>query len=154
MRADPHLKDQVRLLSVSFDPGYDTPAVLAAYASHFRAPGFDWRFLTAGSDAALAATLDGYGQWIIRDYDADGNYLGTVSHLLRVFLIDRQRHIRNIHSTTFLHADTVANDIRTLLLEQPSCTAPQCTIGPGRYGPGSAKLVARCSISARTRAVR
>ncbi len=62
--------------------------------------------------------LAAYNQWVIRDYDADGNYLGTMSHLLRVYLIDRDMRIRNIYSTSFLHADTVANDIRTLLAEE------------------------------------
>ncbi|MEQ8860440.1 MAG: SCO family protein [Pseudomonadales bacterium] len=113
--ADPALTDQVRLLSFSFDPDYDTPAVLARYAEHFRAPDFDWRFLTTRSAEALAPTLDAYGQWVVRDVDEHGTYLGTVSHLLRVYLIDRERRIRNIYSTSFLHADTVANDIRTLL---------------------------------------
>lgn len=113
--ADPALEDRVRLLSFSFDPTHDTPEVLADYAGHFRAPDFDWRFLTTASEAALAPTLDSYGQWIIRDYGPDGADLGTVSHLLRVYLIDTDRRIRNIYSTSFLHADTVANDIRTLL---------------------------------------
>jgi cytochrome c peroxidase len=40
-----------------------------------------------------------------------------MSHILRVFLIDESRRIRNIYSTSFLHADTVANDVRSLLIE-------------------------------------
>ena len=98
-------------------PEHDTPAVLDAYAAHFRQPGFDWQFLTTVSEEMLIPTLDAYGQWIIRDYDENGDYLGTISHLLRVYLIDQRRRVRNIYSTSFLHADTVANDIRTLLLE-------------------------------------
>lgn len=109
------LKDHVRLLSLSFDPDYDTPEVLDAYASRFRAADFDWHFLTTRADAELAPILDDYDQWIIRDYDSNGEYLGTISHLLRVYLIDRDKRIRNIYSTSFLHSDTVANDIRTLL---------------------------------------
>jgi len=34
-----------------------------------------------------------------------------------VYLIDQDRQIRNIYSTSFLHADTVVNDLRTLLAE-------------------------------------
>jgi cytochrome c peroxidase len=117
VRATPALEGQVRLVSFSFDPAHDTPPVLDEYAGHFRAPGFDWRFLTTGGDAELMPILDGYGQWIVRDYGADGSYLGTVSHLLRVYLIDRDKRIRNIYSTSFLHADTVVNDLRTVLAE-------------------------------------
>lgn len=114
---DPQLSGQVRLLSLSFDPAYDSPKVLNQYRKSFRRQGFDWRFLTTGSDPSLAPILEAYNQWIVRDYDDDGNYLGTISHLLRVFLIDRDRRIRNIYSVSFLHADSVANDLRTLLME-------------------------------------
>jgi len=115
VRAAPDLTSAVRLISFSFDPEHDTPAVLDKYAGYFRAADFDWRFLTTLSQAELAPIIDAYGQWIVRDYDASGEYLGTVSHLLRVYLIDRDKRIRNIYSTAFLHADTVVNDLRTLL---------------------------------------
>ena len=111
------LLDRVRLVSFSFDPGHDTPAVLADYSGYFRKPGFDWRFLTCGSEDELEPILDRFGQWVIRDYDDEGNYLGAMSHVLRVYLIDRAKRIRNIYSVSFLHADTLLNDIRTLELE-------------------------------------
>ena len=108
----PSLQSQVRLLSLSFDPERDTPSVLARYGGHFKTPDFDWRFLTTRSQAELTPLLDAYGQWVIRDPDE-----GALSHLLRVFLIDRERRIRNIYSVSFLHADTLLNDVRTLLME-------------------------------------
>ena len=37
------------------------------------------------------------------------------SHLLRVYLIDTDKQIRNIYNVDFLHADTVINDVKTLL---------------------------------------
>jgi len=40
-----------------------------------------------------------------------------MSHILRVFLIDEQKKIRNIYSTSFLHTDTIVNDVRTLLMD-------------------------------------
>jgi cytochrome c peroxidase len=116
--ADATLNDRVRLISFSFDPEHDTPEVLEAYSAHFKAEGFDWQFLTTTSTAQLDPILDAYGQWVVRDYDEQGNYLGSMSHILRVFLIDEQKRIRNIYSTSFLHADTVANDIRTLLMQR------------------------------------
>ncbi|HSG91062.1 MAG TPA: SCO family protein [Pseudomonadales bacterium] len=111
------LQGRVRLVSVSFDPGHDTPAVMDRYAAAFSPPGADWHFLTAASDAAVAPVLRDYDQWVVRDRDADGNDLGTMSHLLRVYLIDAQQRIRNVYSVSFLHADTLAADLRTLLLE-------------------------------------
>jgi cytochrome c peroxidase len=115
--ADPTLRDQVRLVSMSFDPAYDTPATLAAYAARFRKPGFDWRFVTSRNEAELAPVLEAYGQSVVPDVDESGNRLGSMSHILRVYLIDRERRIRNIYSVSFLHADVVANDVRTLLIE-------------------------------------
>ena len=111
---EPGLHDKLRLVSVSFDPAHDTPAVMAAYATRLRAPGFDWVFLTGASDASLHGVLDAYDQSIYRDES------GAVSHILRVLLIDRQRRVRNIYSVSFLHADTVLSDVQTLLLDAPS----------------------------------
>ena len=113
----PDLSETVRLVSFSFDPGHDTPEVLADYSGYFRKPDYDWRFLTCGSAEELEPILDQFGQWVIADYDAEGSYLGTMSHVLRVYLIDRDRRIRNIYSVSFLHADTLLNDIRTLQME-------------------------------------
>ena len=52
----PALAD-VRLVSVSFDPANDTPAVLKAHARTLRADPAVWHFVTAGTDdiAAFAA---------------------------------------------------------------------------------------------------
>ena len=91
---------------------------------HSFVPGdFDWQFLTTEGATTLDPILNAYGQWVIRDYDENGEYMGTMSHILRVFLIDESRQIRNIYSTSFLHADTVANDVRSLLIEAK--TAPE-----------------------------
>lgn len=113
----PDLSGRVQLVSVSFDPDYDTPEVMRRYRERFVTEGSSWRFLTPGSAAVLASLLEDYDQWVIKDYDADGNYLGTMSHLLRVYLIDGSQRVRNIYSVSFLHPDTVAADVRTVLLE-------------------------------------
>jgi len=115
---DKLLRSQVRLLSFSFDPAHDTPEVLGEYSKFFKDDNFDWQFLTTPSEQELDPILADYGQWVIRDYDDSGRYMGSMSHVLRVFLIDRAKRIRNIYSVSFLHADTVANDLRTLLLEE------------------------------------
>lgn len=117
LESAPDLARQLRLITLSFDPSNDSPAVMQAYATRFEKRLFDWRFVTTSGEAALAPILDGYGQWVVKDYDPEGNYLGSISHVLRVFLIDRERKIRNIYSISFLHADTVLADVRTLLAE-------------------------------------
>jgi len=114
---DAGLAPQVRLISLSFDPVQDTPAALLDYAGNFRRKDFDWQFLTTASEADLLPILAGYDQWRQREYDRNGNYTGSISHILRLFLIDRQGRIRNIYSSGFLDADTVVNDLLTLDLE-------------------------------------
>jgi hypothetical protein len=42
---------------------------------------------------------------------------GGLSHLLRVYLIDEQRRIRNIYNANFLHPDILVNDLLTVLGE-------------------------------------
>jgi cytochrome c peroxidase len=109
---DPKLRGKLRLISVSFDPSHDTPAAMAAYGARLRHDEFDWQFLTTTSEAALAPLLDAYDQFVIRDAS------GSISHVLRVMLIDRQHRVRNIYSVSYLHADTVLSDVRTLLRER------------------------------------
>jgi cytochrome c peroxidase len=113
---DEELKDQVTLISLSFDPELDTPDAMMQYSHHFKRKDFDWRFLTTKSEENLQPILDGYGQFRAKYYNEDGSYSGSMSHVLRVYLIDRDKKIRNIYSAGFLHVDTVEGDLRTALM--------------------------------------
>lgn len=115
---DEELRDQVRLVSLSFDPELDTPEAMRQYSHHFKRKDFDWRFLTTSSEADLQPILQGYGQFREKLYNSDGSYAGSMSHILRVYLIDRDQRIRNIYSAGFLHRETVVNDLKTLLLQE------------------------------------
>ena len=109
---------RVRLVSLSFDPTHDTPAVMKAYSERLRQEGVgDWRFLTTRGKEELEPLLRDYDQSVFEEIDARGNPQGTLAHILRVFLIDRERRIRNIYSISYLHADSILADIRTLLAE-------------------------------------
>jgi len=140
LAADPAMAAHLRLVSLSFDPRRDTPAVMSKYGSSLVGGGLEWRFLTTASPEALAPILRAYGQSVVVERDADGNELGTLSHILRVFLIDPERRIRNIYSVSFLHADTLAADVRTVLLEEgalrPIAAAGAETTPSPLRGPG------------------
>jgi cytochrome c peroxidase len=99
------------------------------YGRELRAKAPDWRFLTAASTAALQPILASYDQSVSVDYDAQGQPLDTFSHLLRVYLIDSERQVRNIYSASFLHPELLAADIRTLLLEGGDAASPATTSG-------------------------
>jgi len=113
------LAKNMRLVSMSFDPEYDTPQRLATYSEGVREKesGCEWRFATAKSRAELESILDAYGQAVDkRRNTADPQ--GPLYHTLRVFLIDREGRIRNIYSSGTLDPRLVLADLKTLLLEE------------------------------------
>ena len=116
---DKTLAKNMRLVSMSFDPDYDTPQRLAAYSEGVREKksGCEWRFATAKSRAELESILSAYGQAVDkRSNSADPQ--GPLYHILRVFLIDREGRIRNIYSSGTLDPRLVLADVKTLLLEE------------------------------------
>jgi cytochrome c peroxidase len=112
---DEGLHRDVVLLSISFDPGRDSPAQLAKYARVYGADPAFWRFMTAPSSRVLEDMLESYGQDRAPVYDSRGRFTGRFSHVLKVFLVDRAGDIRNIYSAGFLVPDLVVNDIKTVL---------------------------------------
>ena len=120
LRGDPALESRVRLVTLSFDPAHDTPAVMARYASQVRrARGAEWRFVTTRSADSLAPILEGFGQDVSVASDSTA-VPGTeeFTHTLKVFLIDRDGRVREIYSTAYLLPAMIVNDIRTLEMER------------------------------------
>lgn len=137
---DPELRGEVRFVSLSFDPMNDTPQVMADYGDNFRPAGADWRFLTCGSNEQLAPILERYNQTVAMEYDASGNPSGRYSHILRVYLIDTERQIRNIYSVSFLHADTIVNDIKTIIGQSREAGPVRTALGASTlHGAGDNK---------------
>ncbi len=138
------VRDRVRLVTLSFDPQQDSPQVMREYGKRVAPPQAAWEFLTTESERSLAPILEAYGQTVRREYDEDGKPLGTISHILRVYLVDAHKRVRNIYTTSFLHAETVWSDIRTLLMEQgvlPAAHAADVAAAAeaARHGPGDDK---------------
>ena len=115
---DKALAENMRLVSVSFDPEHDTPQQLSNYADAVRETksGCEWRFATAKSRKVLDPILDAYGQTVDKRANP-GDPQGPLYHILRVFLIDRQGRVRNIYSSATLDPRLVLADVKTLLLE-------------------------------------
>lgn len=123
--AKPALRDKVRLVSLSFDPLRDTPEVMKAYGgSHVKhSKGVPWYFLTTQSKRDLLPLVEGLGQDVDVVVDEKtGRVSRTLSHVLKVFLIDRAGQTREIYTTSFLIPEVVLNDIETLLLEEAGTT--------------------------------
>jgi len=120
LRETPALRDRVRLVTLSFDPAHDTPAVMRRYANGViteRAPGVEWTFLTTGSARELLPVLDGFGQDVQVDRRPRAGRAPRLGHVLKVFLIDPRGMIREIYTTSYLFPDVVLNDIETLRRE-------------------------------------
>jgi cytochrome oxidase Cu insertion factor (SCO1/SenC/PrrC family) len=116
---DKELATNMRLVSLSFDPDYDTPKRLADYSEAMRdaKSGCEWRFATAKSRAELEPILNGYGQAVDKRSNPNDPQ-GPLYHILRMFLIDRDGRIRNIYSSATLDPRLVLADVKTLLLEE------------------------------------
>ena len=136
LQKQPELADKLRLLTLSFNPTHDTPEMMRHYGEGFKTGEFDWQFLTTRDETALQPILDGYQQNVQKIYDDKGQFTGTFSHLLRVYLIDQDKHIRNIYSVDFLHADTLINDVKTLLASHSEHNRPAA---PTHYQAGDDK---------------
>jgi cytochrome oxidase Cu insertion factor (SCO1/SenC/PrrC family) len=121
--AEPGMSGRVRFVSLSFDPGHDTPEVMRAYAARYLPDegGLPWHFLTTGSRAGIRPLLEGFGQDVWTRVDGSGD--GALPHVLKIFLIDRFGSVREIYSTSYLRPPVLLNDIRTLLMEERSAPA-------------------------------
>lgn len=121
LERDPRFRGRVRLVSLSFDPVRDTPELLRLYAGDNAQPDrpVEWKFLTTPSLRELLPILDGYGQDVFLDKDpGTGQWRGTYSHMLKVFLIDAEHQIREVYTTAFLMPEMLYNDVVTLLMEK------------------------------------
>jgi protein SCO1/2 len=88
---DPALRGRVRLISVTLDPEFDTPAVLAEHAARRHADPAIWTFLTGdrGTIERLAGHL---GVGVIRDGSP------MVTHNLRTAILDGDLRILKVYS--------------------------------------------------------
>ena len=116
----PEARGRVGFVSLSFDPERDTPQVIGLYGREHSRAGkhLPWDFLTTRSRRELLPILNGFGQDVGVDIDrASGKPLGTYSHVLKAFLIDRHGAVREIYTADYLLPAMVLNDIKTLLME-------------------------------------
>jgi protein SCO1/2 len=102
--ADARLAGRVRLLSVSFDPEFDTPAVLTAHAARVGArPG--WTFATA-PPAVVDRFAAEFGVNVIREAD------GTITHNLRTAVIGPDGRVAAVYSGNDWTAGAIVDDLR------------------------------------------
>ena len=108
--ADPALSGRLKLISVSFDPEYDTPAVLAEFARTFETDPAVWTWLT-GDRVTTDRLAARFGVSVIR---GDASPI-DVAHNLRTTLIDADGRIVKIYSGSEWVPSAVLSDVRAVI---------------------------------------
>jgi protein SCO1/2 len=94
VRSDPHLAARVRLLTVSFDPEFDTPPVLRSYGGAYVGREYPddfrvWEFATGTKDEVNAiSAYFGLTYW---------KETGEIVHSLRTALIDPNGRLAQLY---------------------------------------------------------
>ncbi len=105
--ADPLLKGKFKLVSVSFDPDYDTPAVLKTHAASLGADPAGWSFLTADK-VTIDRFAAKFGVGVVRE----GSAPGDTTHNLRTTLIGPDGKILKVYGGSDWSVATVLADLR------------------------------------------
>ncbi len=108
LAARPDLRDRVRLLSVTFDPLYDTPAVLREYAARYDAQASSspriWEFATGTS-----AQISDVAKLFNLSYTPAAD--GTINHSLKTALIDPNGKLIKLYRDNGWTPQEVTRDI-------------------------------------------
>ena len=81
--------DDLRLVSISVYPEYDTPEVLKKYAAQYQANTERWHFLTGKEDAVKKVIKDGFKM---------GDYEDIIFHSEKFALVDKNGLIRSYYN--------------------------------------------------------
>lgn len=106
------LPPNVRTVSFSVDPDYDTPEVLSAYAVTWGIEGRDWLFLTGPRDAMWSLIRQGFLQPVEEQPEVTGS---PILHSNRFVLVDGAGRMRGLYDAFEEGAfDHLRHDLATL----------------------------------------
>ena len=107
IRSDPALVDRIHLVSVSFDPEHDTPAVIAKHATARGADPRTWSYLT-GTPQAIEHFTSRFGVSAIVESDS----VASITHNLRTAVIDPRGRLVKVYSGNEWTVDALLADLR------------------------------------------
>jgi protein SCO1/2 len=112
IQEDRSLNGRVQLLSVTFDPAYDTPPVLRAHAKKVGAQPDTWSFLTGERDDIdrFAARL---GVSVVREQNA-----ADIVHNLRTAVIDADGRLEQVFTGNEWTPAEVVSTVREALKDR------------------------------------
>lgn len=116
--ADAGLARRAQLVTISFDPSVDTPEQMRLLGgSRIDDARARWWYLTTASVPRLLPLLEGFGQDVSVELDAQGRPTRTLNHLLKLFTVDGSRQVREIYSVATLAPEAIINDLKTLAMD-------------------------------------
>lgn len=104
---------EVVFLTLTFDPRFDTPAVLKQYGSRYKADYTSWQFFSGEPDEIRkAASFFNVAYWTSPQ--------GTIeSHTLSAAVVDRTGRVARFYSGQRWNASDLVRDVRELLRKEP-----------------------------------
>ena len=91
------LSEHVEFVSVSVDPEYDTPEVLASYAAELGADTSNWRFVTGEQAQIEDFVVDGFKLAVGEREELEAGVF-DIAHSVKLALVDRFGNIRGYYS--------------------------------------------------------
>ena len=116
LQPDLPLRDDLRLVSFSVDPDWDTPKVLTEYAHTFGADQSRWLFLTGDKKQVYHLASDGFH---LAAQPADPIKEMPILHSTKLVLVDRGGAIRGYYdSSDPVEMQKLIRDVRQVLAER------------------------------------
>jgi cytochrome oxidase Cu insertion factor (SCO1/SenC/PrrC family) len=116
LQPDLPLRDDLRLVSFSVDPEWDTPKVLTEYAHTFGADQSRWLFLTGDKKQVYHLASDGFH---LAAQPADPAKEMPILHSTKLVLVDRDGAIRGYYdSSDPAEMQKLIRDVRQVLAER------------------------------------
>jgi protein SCO1/2 len=108
--------DEIKLLSISVDPEYDTPDVLKEYAELNGADPGRWTFLTGDLEAVRALVIEGFAT-AMGDHVENEAGMMDIAHTGKFVIVDPQGAIRGYYDSDQEGLDEVYHRSRHVLNE-------------------------------------
>ncbi len=132
----------VRLVTFTVDPEYDTPEILTRYADRFHADPDRWFFLTGKESDVYRLLRDGFKVGASKNSDAAPGE--AVSHDTHLAVVDRDGHVRGYYSA-FLDPDS-DNPEKDFQQDKARLRAKVYDLLVGFYPPLNASLNAAAGV--------
>jgi protein SCO1/2 len=107
IKGDALLRARAHLITITFDPTYDTTAVIRRHAEASGADPAVWSYLT-GTPAAIETMTSRFGVSALPDKESPG----TITHNLRTAIVDTDGRLVKIYTGNDWTPEALMNDLR------------------------------------------